>query len=294
MTEPGGWLRNRRPLRVALIAATFPLPFTNLLSGAFVTIATLTGGWRSAALDAAIALAVLVAGLALVGGPWNSVVPGALLLWSGAIFGGHLLGRYRSLSLALQGVTALALAGVLVLGMLTGDPAERWLPLLEELLAGARPSGTPAVTAEWLPGLARLMNGVIAGSLVASIVLAWLVGAWLGGRALGTSYREAFLALRLGRVLAIAAVLIAVAGLALFPAPAANLLLVAGVAFVIQGLSVVHWLADRRQWHRLWPVALYGALLFVAPFTVLMLGTLGTIGYLDNWYGLRRAPRDVV
>lgn len=294
MSEPGTWLRGRRALRVVLIALTFPLPFTNLLSGALVVLVTLLTGWRAAATDALWALLLVGAGLWLGGGAWTSPVTGALLLWGGGILGGHLLRLHGSVALAAQIVLAMALLGVVLAGLIGGDPVALWRPVLDQLLAQTGLAEQGALPPDWLDGLAGVMNGVVASSILASIFLAWLIGSWMAGRAEGRSYREAFVQLALGRVLAVLAVLVAVLGLVVFRTTAMNLLLVFGMGFACQGLAVVHWLAERRRWPRFWPVALYGPLLLTTPLTGMIVMTLATIGFIDNWYGLRRPPRDVV
>jgi hypothetical protein len=69
---------------------------------------------------------------------------------------------------------------------------------------------------------------------------------------------------------------------------------VLGTGFAAQGLAVVHWTADPRQWPRVWPLVLYGPLLLGAPLAGLLLAALAVAGLVDNGFRLRRHRSDVV
>ena len=71
---------------------------------------------------------------------------------------------------------------------------------------------------------------------------------------------------------------------------ASNALLLLGVGFVIQGLSVVHWLVSSRGLPGLVLLPVYLPLLMGASVTIMMLLLLAMVGFVDNWYGLRRGP----
>jgi hypothetical protein len=288
------WLEANRALRIVLVAITFPLPLANVLSGAILVLVARNSGLRLAALDAAAAALLLAVMLALTGGPWQSGLGGALALWGGAVLGGHLLGRFGSVDLAVQALLGATLAGVLLAGVLVADPRSYWQPILEKLFATAGVPKVEELPADWLGTVAELMHGIIGASVLSSILLGLVIGTWLGGGPEIGAWRQRFLELRLGRVLsAIAAV--ALLGLSAgFTNPAGGVALVLGTGFVAQGLAVVHWTADRRGWPRVWPLALYGPLLLSAPVAGLLLLALALAGFVDNFLGLRRARSNVV
>jgi hypothetical protein len=62
-------------------------------------------------------------------------------------------------------------------------------------------------------------------------------------------------------------------------------LLLAGV-FVLQGLAVVHSARVAYAANTGWLVAMYG-LLFLPPTTLLVMGGLSILGFLDNWLSFR-------
>lgn len=288
------WLQANRVLRITLVAISFPLPLTNLVSGAILALTARDSGLRVAVADLAGAAALLAGLLAATGGPWPSALAGALALWGGAVLGGHLLGRYGSVNLAVQALVAMAVAGVLLASLLVGDPRGFWQPILSELFVSAGVPEAGQLPADWLGTLAGLMHGVIAASVLSSVLLGLVLATWFGGDPGAAGWRRGFLELRLGRVLSVLAGLAAAGLLAGATNPAGGVALALGAGFVAQGLAVVHWTADRRRWPRAWPLALYGPLLFSAPLAGLLLLVLALAGLADNVVSLRRARSDVV
>jgi hypothetical protein len=66
---------------------------------------------------------------------------------------------------------------------------------------------------------------------------------------------------------------------------------VLGIGFVFQGLAVVHWLVAARGLPWVFFIPVYLPLFLGASLLVLTLFVLATIGFIDNWYGLRRVAR---
>lgn len=280
------WLLARRPLRVVLIAAAFPLPLVNLLSSAMVAMVAVARGSRTALEDAALAAGLLALLLAVSGAQWLAPALTAGLAWSAVAAAGGLAGRYGSLTPAVQLLMALVLAALLVAWLVWGNAGGLWQPVLDNLLRQLESAGTPM---EELPlaAMAALMSGFVAAGVLTGLLLALLLGCWLaaatGGPPAGAMFRD----LALGRVLAGAGVLAGL-GAALGLGLAAHWLLVLVAGFVFQGLAVIHWTARERDWPSLWPLGLYGPLLLVAPLAALILGALASVGFMDNWYPLRR------
>jgi hypothetical protein len=196
--------------------------------------------------------------------------------------------------LAVQALVVLALLGVLVAGLVIPDPRAHWQPVLEALIQAAGLPQVSGLPAGWLGTLAALMHGVIGASLLSTLVLAVMLGLWLDREPTSAEWRRRFLELRLGRVLSLAvgvAILLTFAGFVSFGGGA---LLVLGTGFATQGLAIIHWTADQRRWPRIWPLVLYGPLLLGAPPAGLLLVALAIAGLVDNAFGLRRQPTNVV
>jgi hypothetical protein len=280
------WLLTRRPLRIVLIAAAFPLPLVNLLSSALVGLAGVARGGRTALEDAALAAVLLAALLVVSGAQWLAPALTAWLVWSAVAAAGGVAGRYGSLTPAVQLLLALVLAALLLIRLAWGDAGELWRPFLEEVLSQLAAGGA---TLDDVPvtALAALMSGFVAAGVLTGLVLSLLLGCWLAAAAGGPDAGAMFRELSLGRVLAGAGALAGM-GAALGVGLAAHWLLVLAAGFVFQGLAVIHWTARERRWPSLWALGLYGPLLLVAPLAALILGALASVGFMDNWYPLRR------
>ena len=292
-------LRTNRPLRIATVVLTSVLPLTPVVSGGIVVMTAIREGWRVATMDTVAAVLVLVGLLQLTTGDAVRPMQSALALWGGALLGGSLLRGFRSVDLAVQALVLLALAGVLVATLAIPDAQGYWQPFLEALIKAAGLPQVGGLPPEWLGTMAALMHGVLAASLLATLVPALMLGLWFDrdvpdSDAEAGQWRRRFLELRLGRVLSLAAFGAAALVLLGYLSLGGGALLVLGTGFVAQGLAIVHWTAEQRSWPRIWPLGLYGTLVFGAPAAGLLLMLLAAAGLLDNAVGLRRRRSNVV
>ncbi|MFQ5636177.1 MAG: hypothetical protein ACE5G3_12715, partial [Gammaproteobacteria bacterium] len=74
---------------------------------------------------------------------------------------------------------------------------------------------------------------------------------------------------------------------------AGSVLLVLAVGFVYQGLAVVHWLVTARGLPWMFLIPVYLPFFMGASIAVTALFLLAAVGFVDNWYGLRRAGTNV-
>ena len=285
----GGWLIAHRGARIGLIAGLLPLPLTSVLSAAIVVAVAVARGWREAVADCVIALLVLGVVLLIAGGAWGQVLPSALSTWLIAVLLGALTGTYGSLTLTLQVLLVVALTGMVVFVLVVGDPIAFWERVLADFVAQMSEMGIEFTQPDAILGFAPFMNGLVAASVVSSSMLALLLGAWWAAAAGGPAFREMFARIRLGYVLGAVAVLAGIAALFLPVYLAGNALLVLGVGFVFQGLAVVHWLVNDRGLSPMIFIAVYLPFFLGASITLVALFVLASVGFVDNWYGLRRA-----
>ena len=285
----GRWVLERRVARIGLIAGLLPLPLTSVLSAAIVVSVTIAKGWREALVDCGIALVVLGIVTVVAGGLWSQVAASGLSTWGAAIVLGALTGAYGSLSLTLQALIVIGLLGLAIFIIGTDDPVLFWEQTLTDFAAQMREIGVEFSEPNALLEIAPMMTGLVAASVVISSMLALIIGAWWASDSGGPAFREMFVRIRLGYLLGGLAVIAGIAALFLPGHVADNVLLVFGVGFVFQGLAVVHWLVSARglPWMVLIPVYLP---FFMGPSIMVMaLFLLAAIGFIDNWYGLRRA-----
>jgi hypothetical protein len=289
----GRWVLEHRGARIGLIAGLLPLPLTSVLSAALVVAVTIARGWRDVLADCAIALVVLVAVTVSLGGAWGPVVASGVLTWSVAMFVGALTGLYGSLTLTLQALIVVGLLGLAVFVIAVTDPVDFWERVLTDLTGQMTQLGVQFSEPEALLELAPMMSGLFAASMVSSSILALLIGAWWAGGAGGPSFREMFVRIRLGYILGAVALLAGIAALLLPGDLAGNALLVLGIGFVFQGLAVVHWLVAVRGLPWMFLIPVYLPFFMGATIMVTALFLLATVGFVDNWYGLRKAGADL-
>ncbi|MDP6437135.1 MAG: hypothetical protein QGG46_07890 [Gammaproteobacteria bacterium] len=281
------WLAANRLRRVVFIAAFFPIIGLGLLSAATVVMDAQLRGPRDTAQDCLMALAIL-AGIALLTGSDVMLLGvSAALSWLLWLLLGSLAGRAGSLTLAVQAAVLLALVGMAVFIGLVDDPVAYWSEMLETAYANFAEQGFDVSGEVDVAAQAALMSGVVvAGSLTSSIVALLLGSSWASA-VQGGSYGEQFRSLRLGYFIG---GLAALAGLAsIFGLQLSGLLLVFGAAFMFQGMAVTAWWSHRRNWPRGWWVGLCILPALLVDLAVVIGVLFAAIGFIDNWYGLRRS-----
>jgi hypothetical protein len=290
----GAWLAERRVARIVLIAAFFPLGILGLLSTAGVSLTAILKGWREATTDCLLAGGILLVLTLLTQGQWQALLVSAGLIWPLAIVLGSLTGRFGTLILPVQMLVVLAAAGVLLFSLMASDPAAYWLEILEamatEMVAMGVQFGEPTA----LAALAPLMTGIAAASAISSFGAALMLGSWWAASAGGPGFGAMFRALQLGTIIGLLAGLAGVLAVFQPGALGSNLLLVFGMGFALQGLAVVHWHAQQRDWPWFVLLLVYGPLLLGAVYASAGLLALATLGFVDNWYSLRRNGVDVI
>lgn len=290
----GSWLANRRASRIGLIAGFLPLGLLGILSAAIVVAVAELKGWREAAIDCLIALAVLALLMLLLGGDWAQLASTGASAWVAAIFLGALTGAYGSLALSLQAILVVGIVGVVGFAIIVSDPIGFWEKFLAGLIADLEQFGIEFAEPEALLALAPMMTGIIAASGIASSIVALLLGTWWASRAGALDFKSMFLHIRLGYVIGVITLLASLAALFGLGFVAANLLMVLGVGFVFQGLSIVHWHAAARAWPGIYLIPVYLPFFMGGSFVAVTLFLLAAIGFVDNWFGLRRVGANVV
>jgi len=288
----GQWLVEHRAARIGLIAGLLPLPVTSVLSAALVVTVTIARGWRVAVADCLLAFAVLGLVTISADGAWQQVALSGISTWATAMLLGALTGGFGTLTLSLQALLVIGVLGLGVFAVVVDNPTAFWESILARFAEQMSAFGMPLAEPEAVLELAPIMSGLVASSVVMSSTLALLIGTWWAGGAGGAEFRALFVSIRLGYVVGGIAVLAGLAALLGMGQVAGNVLLVLGIGFVFQGLAVVHWLVAARglPWALL--ILVYLPMFLGASILVLTLFLLATVGFVDNWYGLRRAGRN--
>lgn len=274
---------------VTALLALLLLPLS-YFSGAAVGLVTLRIGARQGL--SVIAGAMLV--LAVLGGVLlRNPLPGigfALVLWIPVwVLAANLR---RSANLA-QCVKLAGLFGVmLVVGiyLATDNPVTWWSGALQQVLAPALEGAAKERIDEMsvaVSQVARLMTGLMGGLMGLTLLGCLFIARWWQAMLYNPGgFKGEFQQLRLGRGFALVTlaigVLLLVSSSENMPI-ATDLLVVMVMLFMIQGLSVSHYLVARAGANAGWLVALY-VLVIVLPQAAL---TLAVAGIADNWLDFR-------
>jgi hypothetical protein len=293
-TSFGAWLSQRRGARIFLIAGLLPLGLLGILSAAVVVCISGLKGWREAGVDCLLAVSVLTGVTLVMGGEWWQVmISGGSILGVAAWLGG-LTGIYGSLALALQAIVVGGLLGIVVFAIVVRDPVMFWEQFLTGFAAQMESLGAELASPEAFLALAPLMSGMVAASVLLSSMAALFIGSWWAGNAGGRKFKAMFVNIRLGYLVGGLALVAGLAALLTSAALAGNALLVLGMGFMLQGLSVLHWHADQRGWPGVYLLPVYLPFMLGAAAMSMAMFVLAAVGFVDNWYGLRRRGADVV
>lgn len=283
---------------LGLLGAFFPPLW--LLSGGVVGLVTLAQGPKEGMLNAfaATTLVVVLSGL-LVMQPALQAAGVFVLLWLPIVWLLALV-FYQSRSLALTLLVNALLAGALVLTVyaLLDDPAQWWYSQTEHLLpvmkeAGMEIPDEAAFKAD-MHEASLVMTGTLAALICLGLGLSILIGRWWQSvvtrpGAFGEEYRN----LRFGSAAAIVAILLVLPAwltTGVIGEIATNLLLVAVVLFMFQGLALGHAAVKQLGINQAWLVMMYVVMVFTMPYGVLLAAVLGV---LDTWVDFRARFRNI-
>ena len=135
-----------------------------------------------------------------------------------------------------------------------------------------------------MPAIASVMTGMLVSLLtLVTAMTIFLARQWQGFQENIRSFREEFIAIRLGKVLAILTVTFLIAALMLKYAILWQLTLVSLSIFSIQGMAIVHAFFGQYANSIIGFVAVYGLLLIATPQMIVALSTLGVIDVFFNF-----------
>ena len=261
---------------------------TNLLAVVLVGLIILTQG--SAAGLKVIVVSALVLSLAAWMG-LNSAEPGlsmALLQWLPVIALAQILRTSNSLALTLL---AGVLIGVLVIAfqyLFWADLESSWFSELIQRRAGE--AQIAREEAEQLAQFVRLMMLLMPSSLYLMYILVIFIARWLQAKlADSQGFGQEFRDLTLGKPAALVAVVVVPLALLLQQAWLISFAFIVVIAFMFQGIAVVHSrLATRKQAYGLF-VLFYVLLVFTWQITGILTAITGIV---DNWLVFRKKPEN--
>ena len=289
------------PLQAVLIVALFTAlsflapPLTSILSyagAAALALYSLHVGARSGVI--VLLGAMLVTGLLteMLLHQGMTIAVTSLLLWFPVWLIAVVLRETRSLAMAMLAVSALAMAGILLVFLWFGDPSQWWLERLSGLINSLAEQPEIEIDTgslhEFAEQVAPFMTGSLAAGLSFAALTCLMLGRWWQSQMVKPgALRKEFYALRLNRMLSLLAVgIFALAALKFGSVSALALQwsLVVLVPFLFVGLAVVHATLANLKAARIWLIIIYILMSLLPQAMMLVIVT----GLLDPWLDLRR------
>ena len=259
----------------SLLAFIFPL--SAIISGGAIVLITLHAGPNNGFLIAAsCATALAVCSYAFLGHPILGIAA-ALSLFVPSLILATIYYRTKSLSFSLQ--AAVILGALAFLGIVVAFPNinQSWENVLNNMLGLWLDS--QGYSAERKTQLVQISAQFMSGMLIASIVLmhssALMLGRWWQClRADSKDYQQEFLEFRLGKVLAIVAVLLGTWAIVANSIFAAQLCIIICILFFLEGMAVIHKVTAAMTKGKVWLIITYLLVVFLpqAFFIVMLLG----------------------
>lgn len=281
------------PVSALVVLGLGLVPVLGLLSGALLGLIVLLKGYTRSL----IVLAGATAGLALLGWGtgqgalhvlWDPLAGPLVGVWLPTLLLAWVLRSGRSLTLALTVAGALGCLAVIGQLVLITDPVGLWHGLLGTWLAPLKAMEGQSAE-DWkrnLTAMARLMPGMSAAGAMVCVSAMLLLARYFQARLVRPgAFGEEFRRLSLGLTVSVIGSLVFVVNLLIGGPVLNNVAIVVLGLFLFQGLAVIHALRHRRNWPR-WGLALF--YVFLALFTLWVMGLVSGAGLVDNWFDFRR------
>jgi hypothetical protein len=247
------WLLERRIAVVLLVVVFAPTPNLSIISSAVMGLQWVWRGPAIAVGDALLAcVAVTVIAIAAAGGP-SEALPGAINACAAILIGcivGGILRAAGGLTLAVQIILLIAFAGIAMFTLFGPSSIELFDAQIAQLGELMRQQGGTEEQIASISGLSPRYAGFFGQLLCLQVVLTLFLIAWLLGYARHSpEFGPQFRALRIGYVIGVPATLIIVLALLWNATLTHNLFGIAALAFMLQGLSLLHARGHSAGWH---------------------------------------------
>lgn len=289
MQPLAAWLVARPQNAVFGLAATLLLPLLQIFSGIFMVLLVLRQGVRLAAIEGAVAAALLIVVSLVLGSPVLQVASAAGMTWLPAILLAAGLQATRSVKLTMQVLALVAALAVLGFHVFVADLEAFWEPVMALTLEWAKTNGLHEQAAVIAGNPAQMAHALT----IAFVWYGWL----LYSLYLLFGYRYAyatpdesgifgrFCDLDFGRVIALLLGLVSVLGFLTGTAWLQSVAVLLFAVFWLQGLAVVHWMFVDGELPLFVVIMTYVLLPFLHVFLVM---ALAVVGYTDAWFRYRR------
>lgn len=279
--------------QAALVAASTAMlgllfPPVVWISGAVVALVTLVNGHRYGLVVTAIA-AVATAVLALLMRSLPEVaLYYVLLVWLPLVMVAVVLRQTVSLVLSLQLVAGVSLLGIVLLYQFFPDIGELSRSLLNTMAADLMENSEGAIDEQQMQlvidRVVRILPGFFASSFMIGTLLSLYLARWWQAAIFNPGgFGKEFRALRLGKMTASIALVIALSAAFVKTDVLNAMLLVVFALYLNQGIAVLHAVFKAKQLSAVWLYAVY-LMMFFVPYSVVLLAL---AGLADTWIDFR-------
>lgn len=264
------------------------LPPMIVFSNAAIALITLRKGWQQGIIYSLLATATLM----IVSGMFNkdlgSGFIAGLVTWFPVLVVASILAITKSWNITLQLILLIAMVGVLLFHLVISDASAFWMQLLEPIKPLLKQSYqfNEANFDETIKLASNWMTGTFAAAYALLVILSLIVArSWQARLYNPGGFGEEFQQIRIGKQASIGLLVgIAIAVLT-DNHMITELIMIAIVIFMFQGLSLAHALVKLGNLGSGWLIAVY-ALLFLLMIQMIVL--LATIGIIDNFVDFRQ------
>lgn len=187
----------------------------------------------------------------------------------------------------------IATAFIIVMYAWIGDVESWWRSLLTDMLAAGFPAASGEQYRQAIELAPRLMNAVVASSIVISLMLTVLIARWWQAALFNPGgFGKEFQAFCLPKQLAVPTIVgtgLVFLGKQTFGPILRDLLIVIVVLYLFQGVASVHRTVTRKALSRNWLIGMY-CLLAIMPQIMVIL--IAWIGMTDSLFGVRKEAQD--
>ena len=282
----------------ALLA--FPFRVLIIFSGGALALVTLHQGFKQGVRILLICTLLVVVSTLLV---FGRVTPGLLLTWFTIVILANIYRSSQSLNLTLQLFTIFGVVIMVLITIMVPDMQTQWLNYLQGLyeVLAKDPSFQVILqnakldigkVQQYLPLVASVMTGSLVGIYLLTMSLTLFLGRWWHGLQDNVqAFRVEFIALRLGKVLAVFALLFVIGALVVKYAIFWQLAIVCLSMFSLQGMAIAHAVIGQLSYSMPGFVVMYGLLLIATPQMLMVLSTLGVLDSFINFRARFAKPK---
>jgi hypothetical protein len=274
-----------RPIILAVVTA----PLLAMVSAALIALETARRDFAGGVICGLATVAGLLAIAAIAGADMSLFAAIGLICAISGVGIGWLIRRAGNLVLAYQTAVLIAMVVVTAVGLLGLDVRAVFDSTVQDAVGLLRANDAPPQEVAFVEerGAEILFAVAVFSQFVGALLLAYW---WSLIAARQRRFGQEFRRLALGRVLGVIATLVIVLGLASGVELVQNLVPLAFLGFLLQGVAVVHAWAHAKRWPPGLVVPLY-VLLLLPAVNVLVVVPLGLVGVVDNWFNLRALIR---